>query len=221
MKMSGKKGIAIGAALLLAFVLWTVLVTAVDVQPAGEYEPQQNVGFATVNTQFHKLTGFSGTFYRLTEWLGAVPIAVCGCFGVFGLVQLVRRKSLAKVDRDILLLGGYYILVIAVYFLFEKLALNYRPVLTEGKAAPEASYPSTHTMLALCVMPTLIFQLRRRMKDTPVRKILIWTAALVTALLVIGRIAAGVHWLTDIIGSVIFSAGLYLLYRSAVTIGEK
>ena len=221
MKANGKKGIVAGAALLLVFAVWTILVMTVDVQPAGCYEPQKNVGFAAVNTWFHSLTGFSESLYKITDWLGLVPIAVCGCFGILGLVQLIRRKSLKKVDRDILLLGGYYILVIAAYLVFEKVVINYRPVLVDGMPVPESSYPSSTTLLVLSVMPTLIFQVNRRMADTPARKAIVVLTVLFSAFMVIGRIIAGVHWLTDILGSVILSAGLYLIYRSAAGIGDQ
>ncbi len=221
MKANAKRGLIIGAALVLAFAVWTALVMTVDVQPAGRYEPQKNVGFASVNTWFHERTGFSEPLYKITDWLGLVPIAVCGCFGILGLVQLIRRKSLKKVDRDILLLGVYYILVIAAYLIFEKITINYRPVLVDGMDKPEPSYPSSTTLLVLGVMPTLIFQVNRRMADTAARKAIAAAAVLFSAFMVIGRIIAGVHWLTDIIGSVILSAGLYLIYRSAVRIGDK
>ena len=98
--------------------------------------------------------------YTITDWLGLVPIAVCIGFGMLGLMQWIRRKSITKVDRDILLLGGYYILVILGYLIFEMIPINYRPILIEG--AMEASYPSSTTLLVLSVMPTLLFQINRR-----------------------------------------------------------
>ena len=217
MKENCKKGIMAGVLLLLVFALWTVLVQIVDVQPAGCYEPQKNVGFAGINTWFHGLTGYSEILYKITDWLGLVPIAVCGCFGILGLVQLIRRKSLMKVDRDILLLGIYYIIVIAAYLAFEMITINYRPVLVDGLEKPESSYPSSTTLLVLSVMPTLVFQVKRRMADTPARKAIIAAAVLFTAFMLIGRLVAGVHWLTDIIGSVILSAGLFIIYHSLAT----
>ncbi len=210
-----------GIVLLLVFALWTVLIQIVDVQPAGCYEPQKNVGFAGINTWFHGLTGFSESLYKITDWLGLVPIAVCGCFGVLGLVQLIRRKSLMKVDRDIRLLGVYYVIVIAAYLAFEMIPINYRPVLVDGMAKPESSYPSSTTLLVLSVMPTLVFQVKRRMADTTARKTMIVLTVLFTAFMVVGRTVAGVHWLTDIIGSMILSAGLYLVYRSAAAAGDQ
>ena len=217
MKENCKKGIMTGVLLLLVFAMWTVLVQIVDVQPAGCYEPQKNVGFAGINTWFHGLTGYSEILYKITDWLGLVPIAVCGCFGILGLVQLIRRKSLMKVDRDILLLGIYYIIVIAAYLAFEMITINYRPVLVDGLEKPESSYPSSTTLLVLSVMPTLVFQVKRRMADTPARKAIIAAAVLFTAFMLIGRLVAGVHWLTDIIGSVILSAGLFIIYHSLAT----
>ena len=221
MKGNGKKCLIAGLALILVFAVWTVLIQKVDVQPAGDYEPQKDVGFAGINTWFHGLTGFSETLYKVTDWLGLVPIAICICFGIFGLVQMIRRKSLLKVDTDIILLGIFYIVVIAAYLLFEKITINYRPVLVDGLAKPESSYPSSTTLLVLSVMPTLIFQANRRIRDANVRKAVIIPAVLFTAFMLIGRTVAGVHWLTDILGAIFLSAGLYLIYRGAVLLADR
>ena len=97
------------------------------------------VGFAAINGAFHALTGVHWALYTLTDWLGLVPIGIALGFAVLGLVQLIRRKSLLKVDRDILILGGFYIVVLAAYLLFETVVINFRPVLIDGKL--EASYP--------------------------------------------------------------------------------
>ncbi len=212
MNRSRRKGFIWGSCLLLAFVLWTFMIQTVDVQPAGVHGT--NVGFATVNIWFHRLTGVHMGIYTVTDWLGLVPIAVCIGFGLLGLTQWIRRKSIAKVDRDILLLGGYYILVILGYLIFEMIPINYRPILIEG--AMEASYPSSTTLLVLSVMPTRLFQVNRRAKRRTVRRIAAAFVILFSAFMVIGRLVAGVHWLTDIFGSVLLSAGLYCLYRAAV-----
>ena len=198
--------------LLLSFVLWTFLIQTVDIQPVGVNGT--NVGFATVNTWFHHLTGVHMGIYTITDWLGLVPIAVCIGFGLLGLMQWIRRKSIAKVDRDILLLGGYYILVILGYLIFEMIPINYRPILIDG--AMEASYPSSTTLLVLSVMPTLLLQVNRRTENQTIQRITAAFVILFSAFMVIGRLVAGVHWLTDIVGSVLLSAGLYYLYRAAV-----
>ena len=198
--------------LLLGFVLWTFMIQTVDVQPVGVNGT--TVGFASVNTWFFHLTGVHMSIYTITDWLGLVPIAVCIGFGLLGLTQWIRRKSIASVDRDILLLGGYYILIILGYLIFEMIPINYRPVLING--AMEASYPSSTTLLVLGVMPTLLFQINRRAKSKTIRRITAAFVILFSSFMVIGRLIAGVHWLTDIVGSVLLSAGLYSLYRAAV-----
>ena len=185
----------------------------VDVQAVGPNGSK--VGFATFNTWFHQLTGVHWTLYTVTDWLGLVSIAVCLCFGCLGLCQLIKRRSLFKVDADILLLGGYYILVIFGYLFFEMVPINYRPVLIDGFL--EASYPSSTTLLVLSVMPTLMFQIKRRSRSKTIKNVVISLVLLFSVFMVIGRLISGVHWATDIIGSVLLSFGLFKLYQSAVT----
>lgn len=103
--MKNKKKLFTGIALLIAFAVWTILIQFIDVQAVGVNET--NIGFATINTWFHKLTGIHTTVYIITDWLGLVPICICGFFGIVGLRQLIKRKSIFKVDADIILLGIY------------------------------------------------------------------------------------------------------------------
>lgn len=193
---------------LSAFVLWTILVCVVDVAPIGP--GGSAVGFSTMNGWFHRLTGVDMTLYNITDWLGLVPVAVCLGFAVLGACQWVRRRSIRRVDADILLLGGFYIVTIALYLLFESVLINYRPILIEGYL--EASYPSSTTLLTLCVMTTALMQWRRRLRTPALR----WgvTAAVVafTAFMVLGRMISGVHWFTDIVGGVLLSGGLVAFY---------
>ena len=67
-----------------------------------------------------------------------------------GLGQWIRRKSLRKVDFTILALGIFYIATAAAFLFFENHVINYRPLLIGGNL--EASYPSSTTLLAICVM---------------------------------------------------------------------
>ena len=205
-----KKMFFMGAGFLGAFVLWTVLVSYVDVRAIGQNA--SSVGFATLNGYVHNLTGVNMFLYTITDWLGLVPIGVAFGFAVLGLVQWVGRKSLFKVDRSILALGGFYIIVLAMYVFFEIVVINYRPVLIDGYL--EASYPSSTTMLVMCVMPTAMMQLHARIKSDVFRRCVLISIAAFTAFMVIGRLASGVHWLTDIIGGALVSAGLVITYAS-------
>ena len=207
MKEWGKR-LAAALGLLAAFALWTAAVCFVDVRAAGPLG--SCVGFARLNSFFHSLTGVHMTLYTMTDWLSLIPVGVCIGFGALGLSQWIRRKSLLRVDRDILALGGFYATVMAAYILFEAVAVNYRPVLIDGRL--EASYPSSTTLLVLCVMRTAGIQCRKRIGDPVLRGRVNGANAAFTALMVIGRLLSGVHWLTDIVGGVLLSAGLVALY---------
>ena len=188
MKRTEKRYLLSGLGLLAAFGIWTGMIRWIDVQPVG---PDGSVvGFAAFNAWFHRITGVHMSLYTVTDWLGLVPILICFCFGILGAVQLFRRKNLRSVDPDILLLGVGVL---------------------------EASYPSSTTLLVLSVMPTLAFQAVRRSTGGPARKAAAVFAWLFSAFMVIGRLVAGVHWVTDIIGSVLLSFGLFMMYRFAVS----
>lgn len=213
----GKKVLGAGLISVAAFVIWTLLIQQVDVRPVGQNGT--DIGFATLNCWFHKLTGVHMAVYSITDWLGLVPIFICMVFGIIGLIQLIKRRSLFKVDIDIIILGIYYILVISGYLIFEMIPINYRPILINGFM--EASYPSSTTLLVLSVMPTLSFQVKRRIKNSAIRIVINTFSILFSLFMVIGRTISGVHWLTDIIGSVILSTGLFCIYKASVLLFEK
>ena len=215
--MSKQKNFIGATIFLLLFIVWTVAVSVIDVNKIGPLESE--VGFATINQFVHNLTGVNFTLYNITDWLGLVPFAVCFTFGVLGLIKLIKCKSILKVDFDILALGGFYTIVIAVYLLFETVVINYRPVLINGIL--EVSYPSSTTMLTLCVMPTAIMQFNKRIKNITVKNVVILISVIFTVFMVVGRILSGVHWITDIIGGALFSAGIVMMYFSVIKIKLK
>lgn len=194
---------------LLAFATWTLLVRFVDVCPIGPLSSQ--VGFATLNKFIHSLTGVHMWLYTVTDWLGLVPVFVAFVFAMLGLVQWIKRKNILKVDHSILSLGFFYIIVIFFYFFFEYVVINYRPVLINGYL--EASYPSSTTLLVLCVMPTALMQLNYRIKNSILKNTLKYLIIAFISFMVLGRLISGVHWITDIIGGALLSCGLVLLYK--------
>lgn len=208
MKKENKIRLYVGIGSLFAFILWTLLIGIIDVRAVGPLGSA--VGFATVNTFFHGLFGVNMLLYTVTDWLGLVPIAVAFAFAMLGLVEWIKRKSILKVDLNIILLGVFYLIVIAVYILFESVVINYRPVLIEGYL--ESSYPSSTTLLVATVMPTAKIQLNARIKKKAFRKSISLIITLFTALMVFGRLISGVHWLSDIIGGLLFSIGLVEMY---------
>ena len=207
-----KRNISIALGFLAAFLLWTVAVSRIDVQPIG---PQGSVvGFATLNGLVHSFTGVHMLLYTVTDWLSLVPVAFGLGFALTGLWQWIKRKSILKVDCSILLLGVFYAVVLAVYLFFEKVVINYRPVLIGGVL--EASYPSSTTVLVLCIMPTALMQLHSRIKKRAIWKGTSMAVTAFTVFMVIGRLISGVHWVTDIVGGILLSASLVMMYDSIV-----
>jgi undecaprenyl-diphosphatase len=205
-----KKYLCISISSLLAFALWTLLLRLVDVRAIGP--DGSSVGFSALNGFIHEKIGVNMYLYNITDWLGLVPIGVAFGFTILGLIQLIKRKSLLRVDRSILALGVFYIIVVAVYLFFEIVVINYRPVLIEG--CLEASYPSSTTMLVTCVMPSAAMQAKERIKSKALRKGIIIAIIAFIAFMVVGRLLSGVHWITDIIGGALFSLGVVMAYKS-------
>lgn len=217
MKKRGKKLLLYGILYIMTFTIWTVLIQIVDVQPLGVNGT--DIGLATVNLWFHQLTDVHMEVYFITDLLGLVPIFVCILFGGVGLVQLEKRRSLCKVDYDITFLGIYYIIVIFLYLLFEMIPINYRPILIEGRM--EASYPSSTTLLVLCVMPTLVFQMNCRLRNKAFKRVISFFTMVFIMYMVVGRLICGVHWFTDIVGAVLLSAGLFYAYKGVVMMKDN
>lgn len=217
MKKNEKKSLLIGSIFLAMFAVWTVLILTVDVQPLGQNGT--GIGFAAFNCWFHHFTGVNMAIYTITDWMGLVPVAICFGFAGIGLVQLMKRRSFFRVDADIMILGVYFVIVFLVYAIFEMIPINYRPILIEGRM--EASYPSSTTLLVLSVMSALIEQIQRRLSDITAKRIIKIAAIAFSAFMVIGRLVSGVHWFTDIVGGVLLSAGLFMLYKTAVMLALK
>lgn len=202
-----KRTIYLSIFLLLSFILWTLFVQWIDLASIG---PQDSiVGFSTINGFFHRLTGVHLFLYRLTDWLSLIPLVFVLGFALLGLVQWFQRRSLFMVDRSLFILGGFYILVFLIFIFFEIYVINYRPILING--CLEASYPSSTTLLFLCVMPTAVMQLKHRLQNhCKVQYLSLLTVF--TAVIVALRAISGVHWITDIIGGILLSTGLVTLY---------
>lgn len=207
--MKGKKiSLYLSVGFLLSFILWTILLCFVDIKSIGPNGSK--VGFSSLNNAIKELIGQHLYLYVITDWLGLVPILVAFGFALLGVYQWVKRKSILKVDKDILILGVFYIIVFGTYILFECVVINYRPIIINGRL--ESSYPSSTTMLATYVIPTCIMQLNKRIKLCFLKRVLITTSVIFVGFMVIGRLVSGVHWFTDIVGGLLYSIGLIALY---------
>lgn len=213
MKQKIKMRFTLAGILFLLFAVFTVCVSFLDVQPIGPEGSE--VGLASVNRFAVQRMGVHPLWYEITEWMGIAAILCAAGFAGMGLYQLIKRKSIRKVDRSILALGFFYLLVCACYLFFEQVVINFRPVILEEGL--EASYPSSHTMLVVCIMASAAMQVRARFSEKKKLCLAVGIgAALVSAVTVVGRLLSGVHWFTDIVGGVLLSAALVALYSAVM-----
>ena len=193
------------------FVFFSLWIRLFDVQPVG---PEgSKIGFAGLNVAVHEFFGMHLFWYKLTQLLGLAAIALAAVFAVVGLVQLIQRKNLLKVDKKILMLGVIYILVILLYVLFEKVPFNYRPVVLDPAEGLEPSYPSTHTMIILTIFGTAISVIGDYLKNAKLVLLIKIVCLVIMAVTIVGRLVCGVHWFTDIAGGVIISLFFINLFK--------
>ena len=205
---------------LLYSIAWIIVVCTVDVAAIGPNGTE--VGLSTVNNWFRDLfsfeqgLGYSKFWYNITQLIGYFCLLVCVFWGCVGLYQLIKEKDINKVDKSIIATGVLYIITIIMYVVFEKCIVNYRPVIMEGEAEAEASFPSSHTMLVIVVMGSTFFLIKYFLEEKKNMKnvilILRILCVAITLLMVVGRLICGVHWFSDIIGGILISGTLLSLY---------
>ena len=155
------------------------------------------------------LIGYNRALYKITEVLGIISLLIVLVYGLIGLIELVRTKSFKKVDKNLYKLLAFYIIVLIFYVFFEKVIINYRPILLiTNNYLLEPSYPSSHTILSLCVCGSAIIINKNLCKKYNFLKIVSIISLVLMFLIPIGRLFSGVHWLTDIIGGVLLSSSL-------------
>lgn len=198
-----KEKLMIPGVLTIISILYTLLVKVVDVKSIGPNNSK--VGFSALNNGFRNFIGHNMTIYKISEIAGYLLLLLVVIYAILGIRQLVKRKSIKKVDREILLLGGLYVLMLVVYVFFEKCIINYRPILIDNVL--EASYPSSHTILSLCVGLSALIVNKKYIKKEYVgnfNKIIL----VLMSITLVFRIVSGVHWISDIIGGVLISLTL-------------
>lgn len=204
-----KKNIIICVGLIALAVVYTILVKYIDVQVIGPKE--SSVGFATINKFVFNLTGVNMIFYHITDWLGFIPLFIAFIYAMIGLFQMIKRRSLFKVDKEIIGLGIFYVGVIGLYIFFETYIINYRPILMDGTL--EASYPSSHTLLSICICGSSLMINKILYNNKKIFKLENIISILSIFIIVIGRLISGVHWFTDIIGAVLISIALLKILK--------
>ena len=212
-KYLNKKYVIAGILTVIALI-YIVIVKTVDVAAVGPMDTK--VGLSHINVAMHEATGVNMGWYDLTDWLGILSILVGCMFALAGLLQAINRKSIWKLDREIYALGGLYVVMAALYVLFEKVIVNYRPIIMPDAAEPEASFPSSHTMLVCVIMGSAIMMIDRFIDNAKAASICKVVFAVILTLTVAGRLISGVHWLSDIIGGILISAALLMWFGAVV-----
>lgn len=217
--MKNKSKYVLPATSFLLFLILTVLLKTADVAKTGVGDTE--IGLYHLNFAAKEFFGTNTAWYKITEITGILSIAAGGVFALLGAYQLIKRKSLFKVDTEILILGGLYILTGFIYVIFEKAVINFRPIIMEGEVAPEASFPSSHTVLAVVVAGSVYLLLPKYIKKKTVLYVLKALCAALIVITVAGRLLSGVHWLTDILGGVILSVCLLSLFGALIKEKDK
>ena len=213
-----KKWFKISIWLLIIAVIYTVLVKYVDVKAIGPGDTK--VGFAAMNGWYKNLIGYNSLFYKISKYVGYIPFLFCAYYGLLGLIELIKKKSFKKVDYRYYIIACFYVIFVALYFIFEKIIINYRPVVVEGVI--EASYPSTHTLIAICLCGSSLIVSKFFIKNNTLRNLVNMAAWLLMVVIVATRLISGVHWLSDIIGGIIISLTyLSFMKLSFIRMDEK
>lgn len=211
--MKHRRIITAGIGFLLTVIL-IALVRLVDVAPIGAQGT--SIGLSHLNQFVFDLFGVNILWYNITDWLGVAAVLTAFVFAITGLVQLIKRRSLLKVDREILALGVLYLVVIGLYILFENVVINYRPIIMPDNTRPEASFPSSHTMIACVIMGSAAILINRYIKNKTLCRVLQIICFVTIGVTVVGRLISGVHWFTDIIGGILISVTLLSLYKEVI-----
>ncbi len=188
------------------FIVLTISLCIFDVEAIGP--ESSKIGLSHFNNAVFTFFGTNKTWDKITDVL--IAIAIVGALSLFAYVAYlaVKRK---KADRNFIALFGLYTATGIFYLLFEKIiAINYRPILEDGKLA--VSYPSTHTLLACVFMWSTAIMLGRFVEKRAVRRSLQAACIILSFIIAYGRIFAGMHWMTDVHGAFFLAAALVFCF---------
>jgi undecaprenyl-diphosphatase len=217
MKKVNKKSLYITIGLFAAFMIYTIMTMFVDVRPIG---PEgSSVGFAAANGPVHDALPYNETFDKITDIIMYLSFLTVFVWGLVGVLQLVKKKSLKEVDSRLYVLLLFYAITVIIYVFFDKVPINYRPVILDEGLEP--SYPSTHNLMTLAFFGFTIVNLKIMDVKKQLSGILTIGLGILCVLMPILRLMAGVHWLTDIIGGIILSIALVMAYNTAVNTKDR
>ena len=205
-----KRSVIISIVLITLCILYTIVVKEVNVSAIGPNESK--VGLSCINDFFKDIIGVNKGFYTITNFMDIVLVLIPAIYGVIGLGQLIKRKNLMKGDRELYVLAIFYSIVVLTYVCFEHITINYRPVLINGEL--DLSYPSSHTLAAICICGSSIIINFKLFKDKGIFKCITLLSTISMFILILGRLLSGYHWFTDIIGGILIASTLLYIFNS-------
>ena len=197
--------------LTLVFIVWTILVKTIDM---SYIDNVGYIGFSHFNFQVNNFVVEYvriETFDKLSDIGLYLSFAVVLTFGVIGIVQWIKRKSIKKVDSILFALLAIYVITVIEYFIFEIVKINYSPLSTAEEL--HASYPSSHVLFFIIFVMTGVLAMFEYVKVHKAIKVTtISFAALVSLVYVVVRLLSGQHFFTDIVGGLFLSASIIALF---------
>ena len=145
---------------------------------------------------------------KITNIILITSLVVLGIFVILGLCQWISRKSLKKVDKELLWFSLPLALMAITYVVFDKfLILNTRP---DGSG--ETSFPSTHVMVATTIFLLTAIILPKYIKSKVACAVLYLFMLAFIVLISVGRVLANKHWTSDVLGAIGFSFIFVAIY---------
>ena len=192
--------------MVLVAILFTIAVDKIDTALVLGKE----IGFSNVNIAVHQMLGTSDTFDLLSDITMIVSALLMGGLVFIGTYQLISGKGFKAVDKEILIAGAVLVLMSITYLFFEKVVINFRPVLEDGFL--EASYPSTHVLLTTVINIVAIDYIVTKIKNKKIMLPSVITVAVITVVGFGARVLSGMHWITDIVGALLIASCLVMIY---------
>lgn len=129
---------------------------------------------------------------------------VLAVFIILGLQQWITRRSLQKVDRGLLWMPLPLALMAITYLVFDKI-WPFTAISTRPNGSGEPSFPSTHVMMVATILFLATLNLPKYVKNPTLRLVIEILVVISVVLTCVGRVLANMHWVTDVIGGLIFA----------------
>lgn len=195
----------------LSAVVLTMAVGMIDVKVVSGTGAE--VGFATLNQAIWDFFGVNETWDGMTDILMWIMVITAVVAGGWGLMRWAKdEKDSARIGKGVVGFAGAGALMVAVHWFFDNIwVVNYRPVLVDGMKA--VSFPSAHTLVAVVLGISTAMMLCQLVKNRTARVVINTLLPTLMVWIMVGRIMAGAHWVTDVAGSLCYGMTIVSAYQ--------